>query len=245
MRFGLITALSATLALVGCGDKDDDGSDGTDDGDDTTPVDADGDGFDASDDCDDTNADINPSAAEACDGLDNNCDGEVDEGVTSAFYGDLDGDGYAGDTLVVEACEAPDGFYAEATDCDDLDATVSPDASEVCDGADNDCDGLVDDDDDSLDTSTQVMVYTDADSDGYGDDGTGVMACAAGSGQSELGGTATTTTSTSTRTPSGTSTSTATATATPRSPPRPVSSPRATSPTTPTATRAAPSSTPA
>ena len=41
-------------------------------------------------DCDDGNADINPDATETCDGVDNNCDGEIDEGVTTTFYADGD-----------------------------------------------------------------------------------------------------------------------------------------------------------
>ena len=202
MRISTLTLLSLTLALAACGDKDDggetgdagadgtdgsDGSDGASDGADGTS-DADADGYPASEDCDDTNADINPGADEVCDEFDNNCDGEVDEGVKAVFYADADGDGHAGDSITIEACAAPDGFVAEATDCDDLNADVNPDAAEVCDGWDNDCDDLVDDADDSIDTSTQVMVYTDSDGDGYGVDEGAWAACAAASGESEWGG---------------------------------------------------------
>lgn len=204
MRIASLTLFSASLALslAACGDKEDEtadtgsttdgadgtGTDGTDGTDGTEPIDTDGDGFSVEEDCDDTNADINPGAEEICDGLDNNCDGTADEGVQTTFYGDADGDGFAGDTLSIEACEAPAGFYDEATDCNDLDAATNPEASEVCDGADNDCDELVDDDDDSLDTSTQSAFYTDADTDGYGDDATAMMACSAASGQVAVGG---------------------------------------------------------
>ena len=198
MRISILTLLSLSLTLAACGDKDGggetgdagaDGADGASDGSDgTEDADADADGYPASEDCDDTNADINPGADEVCDEYDNNCDGEVDEGVKAVFYADADGDGHAGDSITVEACAAPDGFVAEATDCDDLNPDVNPDATEVCDGWDNDCDELVDDDDDSIDTDSQITVYTDADGDGYGDDSTAWSACSAGSGESEWGG---------------------------------------------------------
>jgi hypothetical protein len=201
MRISILTVLSLSLTLAACGDKDEgsetgdagadgsDGADGASDGSDgTEDADNDGDGYPASEDCDDTNPDINPDAEEVCDEFDNNCDGEVDEGVKTVFYADADGDGFAGDSIMVEACAAPDGFEAEATDCDDLNADVNPDAAEVCDGWDNDCDELVDDDDDSIDTDSQITVYTDGDGDGYGDDSTAWSACSAGSGESEWGG---------------------------------------------------------
>ena len=57
-------------------------------------VDGDGDGFTEDVDCDDTNADINSNAEELCDDIDNNCDGQIDEGVKQLFYADGDGDGY-------------------------------------------------------------------------------------------------------------------------------------------------------
>ena len=58
-----------------------------------TTVDLDGDGYNEEEDCDDLSAAINPDAVEICDGIDNNCDDSVDEGVTTDFYMDADGDG--------------------------------------------------------------------------------------------------------------------------------------------------------
>ena len=63
-------------------------------------------------------------------------------------------------------------------DCDDADPAVNPDAQEVCDAVDNNCDALVDDEDDSVDLSGGTTWYPDADGDGYGDaDDPGTLAC--------------------------------------------------------------------
>ena len=95
-------------------------------------------------DCDDADAAVFPGAEELCNEVDDDCDGEVDEDVLSTWWADADGDGYAGDAVSVEACEAPEDHLAEGgTDCDDEDAAVNPDAEEVCfNGVDDDCDGL-------------------------------------------------------------------------------------------------------
>ncbi len=93
--------------------------------------DNDGDGFTVDVDCNDNNPMVNPGASETCDGIDNNCDGQVDEGCTTCTDSDLD------------------GFFAQAgcgtiEDCDDSDNTIFPNATEVCDGVDNDCDAEID-----------------------------------------------------------------------------------------------------
>jgi len=117
-------------------------------------------------DCDDTDAEVSPVDPERCDGIDNNCDGAVDEGVTSTFYADVDGDGYGDASSGVEGCALPSGYSANSADCDDTDAAFNPGAAEICDGMDNDCDGLVDDDDTAVSgTSTW---YADGDGDGWG-----------------------------------------------------------------------------
>ena len=131
-------------------------------------ADADGDGFAACEECDDTDKSVNPGESETCDFLDNNCDGDVDEGVTSTFYADGDSDGYGDRKNSTESCSAPRGYVSDATDCDDGDRAVNPKATEVCDtkDVDEDCDGLVDDADSSV-TGTSTF-YTDSDGDGYG-----------------------------------------------------------------------------
>ncbi len=80
------------------------------------------------------------------------------------WYQDSDADGFGSETTT-QACSQPSGYVDDSSDCDDTDAAIHPDADEVCDGADNDCDGSVDGED-ALDPLTS---YQDADVDGYGD----------------------------------------------------------------------------
>lgn len=83
-------------------------------------------------DCDDTNVDVFPGNIELCDEIDNNCNVEIDEFVTISFYADFDSDGFGDQTNSVEACLAPVGYVADATDCDDTSVTY----------VDNDGDGF-------------------------------------------------------------------------------------------------------
>ena len=123
--------------------------------DDEVDVDVDGDGVTAEYDCDDGDAAVYPDAEELCDGIDNNCDGAVDEGLLGTFYVDADGDGYGGESDTVEACAAPKGYAASADDCDDSDPAFHPGATEddCSDPNDYNCDGSV--------------AYADVDADGF------------------------------------------------------------------------------
>ena len=134
---------------------------------DDTPTDADSDGFDSDDDCDDSNSLVNPDATEVCDGVDNNCDGRVDESSSSdvsTWYLDMDGDGYGDQEYSgYTACNAPSSVYvANNDDCDDDEDTNNPDASESCDDVDNDCNGDVDDG-----AGCSTPTATDQDGDGF------------------------------------------------------------------------------
>jgi len=136
--------------------------------------DIDGDGF-ARGDCDDADPAVHPLAIEICDGIDNDCDGETDEDDAldaATWFADSDGDGF-GDILSPSAsCTQPSGAVSDDEDCDDSDATAYPGAEEVCDGADNDCVGLVDDG--AVDMTTW---YIDDDEDGYGSEDFTIQAC--------------------------------------------------------------------
>ena len=95
-------------------------------------------------DCDDANANIHPNAAETCNGVDDDCDGQTDEGGQQTYYADADGDGYGDATASVMACTAPGGYVSDNTDCDDANANIHPNAAETCNGMDDDCDGQTD-----------------------------------------------------------------------------------------------------
>ncbi len=101
----------------------------------------------APDDCDDGSNLRYPGKIEACDGVDNDCDGLADEaGATGAqtWYADADGDGIGGATAYT-GCVRPAGAWtATSTDCDDTDPGVKPGAAKSCNDVDNNCDGSVD-----------------------------------------------------------------------------------------------------
>lgn len=80
---------------------------------------------------------------EVCDGIDNDCDTDIDEGVMTTFYFDNDGDGFGDSNITVEACAPPQDYVALGDDCNDNDNRTYPDAPARKDGVDRDCSGIL------------------------------------------------------------------------------------------------------
>ncbi len=143
-----------------CNFKDDDGDGEVDEGCRVYYLDADGDGYglwhiqtramsqppgysSIGGDCDDGNPAIHPGAIEACNFRDDNCNGHVDEGC-QLFYRDADGDGYGLWHVQTRAITRPAGYSTIGGDCDDANPNIHPGAMELCNGINDDCDGLTD-----------------------------------------------------------------------------------------------------
>ncbi len=150
--------------------------------------DADLDGYAGESDCDDHLGRARPGGYEYCDGVDNDCNGVVDDDVSGdgIWYQDLDGDGFGWALESTTLCTPPDGYVRTAGDCDDGAPDTYPGAPETCgDGLDQDCDGdggcglvgdagsgyasawFVDDIEDVM--YARVLVPGDLDGDGFDD----------------------------------------------------------------------------
>ncbi len=113
------------------------------------------DGFVGDEDCSD-DATINIAATEMCDGVDNDCDGDIDEDNTSdgtTYYADTDEDGFGDADTSIVTCDAtaPTGYTTDNTDCNDSDAAAA----------------------------TIITWYYDADADGFGDESISTESCVA------------------------------------------------------------------
>lgn len=103
-----------------------------------------------------------------------------DDGDCFTVYPDFDGDGFGDEAAGFGSCELGEGMVEVAGDCDDSNAAVFPDAPELCNGVDDDCDEAVDE-------GGGTAWLPDADADGYGA-GEPVTACDAPEGHVEAGG---------------------------------------------------------
>jgi hypothetical protein len=181
-------------ALEICNGRDDDCDGSIDEGAADAPLwhpDLDGDGFgdpdsavracsapentvSNNDDCDDSLARVHPGAPEHCDGVDEDCDRSVDEDAVDPtwWFADTDADTYGDPDAATRACKPPEGTVADDGDCDDENAAVHPEADEVCNGADDDCDRSIDEG-----LSAPGTWYADNDGDSYGDPAAPLVGC--------------------------------------------------------------------
>ena len=123
-------------------------------------------------DCNDFSDIQNPNATESCNQQDDNCDGQIDEGVLLDFYIDADGDGYGDVNQIIQACSVPVGASDNGDDCNDGSALVRPGATEICNNIDDDCNGDIDDN--AIGTS---LYYQDSDGDGHGTSAATLISC--------------------------------------------------------------------
>ena len=106
-------------------------------------------------DCDDTMLNRHPMAPELCNGLDDDCDMLIDEGLaTVGYYPDCDMDGYGNASATpimtctvppMAACASGGQWVMQAGDCADTDPMRHMGATEACNGVDDDCDAMIDD----------------------------------------------------------------------------------------------------
>jgi hypothetical protein len=145
---------------------------------DCSDLDDDDDGVEDDFDCEPHNAAVSPEVAERCNGIDDNCDGEIDEKNAEdcqVFWQDIDADGH-GSIAAPSRCLCSQDlniFYTvldspdEPSDCADLYPQVNPGGVEVCDGVDDDCDQSVDEGFPDADGDNKPDC-TDGDDDGDG-----------------------------------------------------------------------------
>ena len=133
-------------------------------------------------DCDDGDGSINPDADEICNDVDDDCDSliddadsDVEQASQSQWWPDSDSDTYGDeDATATYACDQPSGYVSNDDDCNDGDGAEFPGGDEYCDdGADNNCDGLIDDDT-SVDATS---FYADTDEDDFGDPDSAIPSC--------------------------------------------------------------------
>ncbi|MBK7110244.1 MAG: putative metal-binding motif-containing protein [Bacteroidetes bacterium] len=96
-------------------------------------------------DCNDADNTMYPTAIDICNGIDDNCNGIIDEdAVFIAYYIDADGDGFGNPETEELFCSFPFGYVTDSTDCDDTNENIYPGATEILNGLDDNCDGVID-----------------------------------------------------------------------------------------------------
>ena len=131
-------------------------------------VDSDNDGHSLPNDCNDENPSINPEAVEVCNGVDDNCNEEIDENLTGQSRECASGVGECGASGVeYKTCNGVLGWSEEYSGCTAVPGEPSP---EACDHKDNNCDGAIDE-------GTEIVSYMDNDQDGFGVDSNPSYSC--------------------------------------------------------------------
>ena len=121
-------------------------------------------------DCNDNNTAINPFSNEACNNADDNCNGQIDEGVLNTYFFDGDGDNFGNPSNTTLACVQPLGYVSNGTDCNDNVANINPATAELCNLIDDNCNNQTDE-------GVQQLFYADADTDTYGNSLSTILAC--------------------------------------------------------------------
>ena len=122
-------------------------------------------------DCNNVNPSINPNATEICNSIDDNCDGQIDEGITfTTYYQDFDNDGFGTGDAVTSCTNPGAGWVTNNTDCDDTNGNTFPGATELCNTIDDNCDGQTDE-------GVQTVYFIDNDGDTYGNPSVSILAC--------------------------------------------------------------------
>jgi hypothetical protein len=122
-------------------------------------------------DCNDSNALVKPGATELCNLIDDNCNGQVNEGLVFVnYYLDTDLDGYGAGNATNSCTPVSENYVTNNLDCNNSNANIRPNATEICNSIDDNCNNLIDD------GLAFVNYYIDTDGDGYGA-GTALNSC--------------------------------------------------------------------
>jgi len=83
-------------------------------------------------------------SVEICNGVDDNCNGLIDEGLLNTYFRDADGDTYGNPAVTILACSLPAGYVSTSGDCNDANPAINPGRTELCNSIDDNCNGSID-----------------------------------------------------------------------------------------------------